>query len=597
MCAAPAQAHAFLVGSNPADGALLTTAPRQLHLQFSESVVLGATRVEIVAADGALTEPSALRMAAEGDDPEQPVELIADVPALTHGAYRVSWQTLSSDDLHRTSGVFAFGIGQSVTATGVEEPWPRAEEAALRWAMFIGFGLASGGALAARLYRKSAGLPSLAVACERLALAGAMWAVGISVVLLADQSQSSGVSLRQLLSSGYGGRWAIRELGLGLLAVGAVIALRTPSGRLRAALTTSGAVVAAVGSAQLAHASAGSPEPTRMLAEAAHLIATGCWSGALITLIVFGYRRLREHGTDGQAVRAALRAFAVPAAACVATAFVTGVYLVSGTVGSVDAALLTFYGRSLLIKIGLFAAAGILGLLNHRRVRNAQQSIGRTVLAEAVLLTLALGLAAVLSSSQPAREPQFIRPAQPHTVPVLDIAAADLQETLAVTPNRLGEAVLFVEVLDTRRPAPARIASVSVTLTSSTGEPTAAIEAQRLTDGRWSAPVTLSAAGRNWVDVVVRRPGLADTPSRFGWIVGGGATAPGRAIVSKAPWSSALSWLAAILAVIAILLGLFVCGWRRFKIDRGHRLGAGRSPMPEGSPERLANTASKTGVG
>ena len=47
-----AHAHTFLVGSNPADGQVLDAAPSVLRLDFSESVVLGATQVTITDGHG-----------------------------------------------------------------------------------------------------------------------------------------------------------------------------------------------------------------------------------------------------------------------------------------------------------------------------------------------------------------------------------------------------------------------------------------------------------------------------------------------------------------------------------------------------------------
>ena len=56
---------------------------------------------------------------------------------------------------------------------------------------------------------------------------------------------------------------------------------------------------------------------------------------------------------------AALRRFARPAFACLAVAAVTGTFLAGDTIGSVDAALRTTYGRSLLLKLLLVALAFI----------------------------------------------------------------------------------------------------------------------------------------------------------------------------------------------------------------------------------------------
>ena len=60
--ATPASAHAFLSESNPADGASLTTAPDVLRLAFSESVVIAATHIDLVDAEGKRYPVSNIRL-------------------------------------------------------------------------------------------------------------------------------------------------------------------------------------------------------------------------------------------------------------------------------------------------------------------------------------------------------------------------------------------------------------------------------------------------------------------------------------------------------------------------------------------------------
>ncbi len=95
----PAGAHAFLVSSSPADGTSLGSAPHLLRLDFSESVVPEATRIDVVAADGRRFAPQNQRVV-RAEDTEEPSHVLAELPSLPSGAYRVEWRTLSSDDLH-----------------------------------------------------------------------------------------------------------------------------------------------------------------------------------------------------------------------------------------------------------------------------------------------------------------------------------------------------------------------------------------------------------------------------------------------------------------------------------------------------------------
>src|ERR1700730_1685804 len=109
----PASARAYLAGSAPADGTVLDRAPEVLVLSFTEHVELASTRVDIVDGDGRhwavtglVVRPSSGAPAATGT--ESPVEIVAALPALPANTYHIAWRTLSSDDLHATTGTIVF---------------------------------------------------------------------------------------------------------------------------------------------------------------------------------------------------------------------------------------------------------------------------------------------------------------------------------------------------------------------------------------------------------------------------------------------------------------------------------------------------------
>src|SRR5260370_30580639 len=113
--AAPASAHAYLAHSAPADGAVLDRAPQTLTLSFTEHIEQSATAVDIVDGDGRHWAVTSLVVRPSADaDPaapgtgqsgtETPVDAVAGLPPLPPTTYHISWRTLSSDDLHATSG-------------------------------------------------------------------------------------------------------------------------------------------------------------------------------------------------------------------------------------------------------------------------------------------------------------------------------------------------------------------------------------------------------------------------------------------------------------------------------------------------------------
>ena len=566
-----AQAHAFLAASNPADGQVLIASPAALRLDFSESVVLGATKIDIVDGAGRHITPTALKLVRPGGttDTETPVEVVATLTNLAHSSYRVSWETLSSDDLHSTSGVLVFGVGQTVTAGGLDEPSPSPLEAGLRWLLLLGLSGALGGALALRLLGRTAGsgISRAELRARRLSLGGALAGAAAALILLVSQITTSGAGVVALLWTSYGARWGLREAGLLLLALSATRrarALPAGAGRL---LLAGGAALACGGSALLGHSgTTAAPSITRVIASAAHLGAAATWAGCVVVLaLVLGLSR-RDRVPSRDFARTVMRGFGPSAAACVAVLVVTGVYLSSKVIGSVDAALFTIYGRTLLAKIVLAGIAGALALSTtwrlHRRVPSGTPR--RAVMAEAVTAIGILALAGVLTSAQPAMEPQLVRTASPAASTIVDGAVRDLQEELSISPNTPGPGVVLVGVFDTRRPALAPISEVQVAILgpSGRGEPQ---RAELLSNGKWSLATRLVESGPVRVKVLVRREGLPDATRSFNWVVGGGQIHARAARVSTAPISGLLASAATVLLFAALTAALLwmVVPWRR----------------------------------
>jgi putative copper export protein/methionine-rich copper-binding protein CopC len=666
-------AHAYLTTSSPSDGESLTSAPAELRLEFSEHVVLESTHIVVTDANGQShpvtnlraedvtsasstpddqtqwqpgadedaeeaapsPEDEAAAEAAGVVDTEAPLAVIADVPDLPAGAYHVTWETLSSDDLHRTAGGFAFGVNTAVLADsrdGVVETPPDLVDAVGRWLVYGGLGLALGAALVGRLVGRlgdalggdgSAGLRRAGtVGAAGAAVAGALW----FALELARVGGSA-------VSGSYAARWGAREVALLLLAL--VIA----RGR-RPVWTAALGVAASVATVLLGHTGL-KGGPTWTAASALHLLASVTWFGAVVVLGWLVLRH-RAHGLGHEHVREVLRGFFRPAAVLVAAVAVTGVYLAGDVVVSVDAVLTTVYGRVLLAKVLLVAAVGLLALVTshrlHRRpdkttphpidsavfsIESAQFPVERAafpidsaefpveraefpidsavfpiesarrrrilrgrplprrrIVLEATGLGLAVALAAVLTSGQPAISPSLVDGPAAAPSPILDHSAEGLQETVVISPNRPGDSVLTLDIFDARRPSPGPVTGVSVTLPARTGAASSApVVAHRLSDHRWAAGIRLRETGTTPVTVTVRRQGMAPTVTTFDWVVGRGSAAP-TAVVSRAPISDALQRVALGLLVAILLVGALV--WR---VGSRRRRRSSTAPPPAPRPD------------
>ena len=104
--AAPADAHASLLETRPANGEVLDTAPTQVYLRFNETIDLPDRALEVFDDSG-----DAVETGDPGHVDGDGTTLGVDLPALDEGAYVVTWRVGSADS-HPIQGAFTFRIGE-----------------------------------------------------------------------------------------------------------------------------------------------------------------------------------------------------------------------------------------------------------------------------------------------------------------------------------------------------------------------------------------------------------------------------------------------------------------------------------------------------
>jgi hypothetical protein len=97
-------AHAKLESSSPQANSVVSPAPAQVRLQFSDPLELPFSKIKLVDESGAVVTPAKITA-----DPANPKVLVAPVPALKAGAYRVQWSTVTRDG-HKVKGEFSFRV-------------------------------------------------------------------------------------------------------------------------------------------------------------------------------------------------------------------------------------------------------------------------------------------------------------------------------------------------------------------------------------------------------------------------------------------------------------------------------------------------------
>ncbi|MGV9852172.1 copper resistance CopC/CopD family protein [Streptomyces sp. NPDC003442] len=366
--ASSASAHAALTSTDPADGSVVKTAPREVTLNFSEGVLLSGDSVRVLDPKGKRVDTGKTAHV-DGKSSTAAAGLHSGLP---DGTYTVAWKAVSEDS-HPVSGAFTFSIG-APSKTTAKVPTGDASDSTVstlygigRYAAYGGFAALVGGCVFAGLCRSSRPV-------RKIAVGGWVTAFTASLLLLllrGPYTDGEGIGgildlgrLGDVLSTKPGAALLSRLLLLGAAAVFLAVLFgsytrRTGEGeadaRRRQDLAFGlgfGGTVMAVGLAatwaMAEHASVGLQRQLAMPVDVIHLIAVGVWLGGLASLAV----TLRA----GEPIeRAAVRRFSRLAFGSVVALVVTGLYQSWRQVGSWGALTDTEYGRWLLVKVGLVA--------------------------------------------------------------------------------------------------------------------------------------------------------------------------------------------------------------------------------------------------
>lgn len=560
-----ALAHATVERSDPEDGSSVTRSPRTIRIWFSEGIVPRFSGAKIVSEQGRRVLLTSVRADADG--------LLVLTPAseLARGLYTVDWSVLSAEDGHLRRGFVVFGVGPNLAPAAAGD---RRDESvapvdvALRWLNFsLLAGLAGGLALAFLVLRGASARSARrrvlgwTLMCAVLGLAAGvgllLWQAATLASELGRGEPFLAVAWDLVSDTRLGSLWLAREALL-LALVALLLALRRRDAPRLAAVAAAYVVALAFVQALAGHAAAVSPRTGLVVGVAAlHVLAAGAWIGGLVAAIV-AFWPLR--GEEQLALaRASLRRFGILAAFSVGVLGVTGLYYAGRQVASLDALLTTLYGQALLAKVGLLVVAGALGLLNGMLLRGCwtpmlRRRIRPLLVAEAVAGLAVLAAAAVLTTTLPARGPEFAPAARGLPTDVRSsrsVAAEDVLVTLSARPNRAGPNVFHVIAASFRRPAPAQIRGVTLRFRRGVGETVSAPMVQVAPSNYRLTGDYLRAAGAWQIELAVQRGGAADVVADFDWRAAPPAGRPAR--VSDRPLGPFLVGAAAAVGLVVLL--------------------------------------------
>jgi copper transport protein len=413
--AAPASAHAVLVGSDPAANTIVPDAPNRVTLTFSESVQLLAGKIQVLAPDGSR---------ADQGEPQGGGNTVT-IPLRSgggRGTYLVSYRVISADS-HPVAGTLTYSVGAASAPPGESgisestDPVVRAMIPIGKYLGYAGLVLLVGPVLVLALlwpHRLSRTGPARVV-WTGIGLIVASTLLGLW--LQAPYSTGSGLfdvglgDLRDVLGSTFG---AVMLVRLGVICAAAFLlrpllrgtgAMAGGEGQSKTDLALLGVLgVAALATWPLTGHPTASPVPgVSVVVDALHLSSMAVWLGGLVMLVAFLLPRANE-----RELGAILPIWSRWAFTAVSTLILAGVVQALIEVQSFDGLFGSTYGRLILVKSGLVAAAIAVAALSRRMVMARTAETGphllrRAVLVELGLTAIVLGVTSALVQIPPPR--------------------------------------------------------------------------------------------------------------------------------------------------------------------------------------------------
>jgi copper transport protein len=496
VVAGPASAHAELLRTDPADGAVLATAPSGVRLTFNEPVQVVREGLRIFGPDGEERE-----LTGRAVDEVAVLEL---PERLERGTWIVAWRVVSQDG-HPISGALTFSVGVPSAGTVA----PSTEEGpgdlgslrtGLQSMTYVSALLVAGLVVFAVVVRPASGRDARHRRLARIAGCAASTAALLLVPVTGVITRAGGTGDLIRADSWSGPGASDQLLAWALLSLGLAVGLRAPAAsrgreRLRALVV----LLAPASFALVGHSQATGPFALVVVSDVTHAVAGAVWLGGLVGLALL----LAGTGSPGDRATAVSR-FSGLAAGTLAALAGTGALLAWRMVGSWSGLVASSYGRLLLVKLCLVLLAAAIAAWNRwvlvpwvvdpgRQATTASGLLVRTLRAEALVVASAVVVTGALVNLAPeSRDP--VERAAVTGGPQAHGQLASYHVTAVLEPGRVGRNELVLEIVDATGAAAAGVAPPDVTVRSG-GLDLGAAELVQLGDGRFGGVVAIPRSG------------------------------------------------------------------------------------------------------
>lgn len=377
---AAASAHATLLRTVPADGAVLAHGPAAVRVEFDDTI-------RVASGNAAVANDSGASILAGTPTVAGHTLVVPLRKGLPDGAYSVRW-SIVSDDGHREEGVLAFAVGagggapHSVLGASAPLTW---SDITLRTLYYLGL-LTAGGATAFWLLARGLFPDRLRAPLAHL----------LFFALLAAFLGGSGI----LHGAPPGTRYAlVLKIAVTAALVGGAAAALAPTIPRLLPVAAAASLALLVAPTLSGHAlDRNQPRWLSVPADLVHLLAASVWIGGLATLVY-----VLPRGED-ETRPAIVRRFSSTALAAVVAIGATGLIRALTELSRAGQVWSTSYGRLLIVKTVLFAPLVGLGWLNRTLLIDAFSRLRRSAVVELLLLAGIVLAVAVLTELRPGRD-------------------------------------------------------------------------------------------------------------------------------------------------------------------------------------------------
>ncbi|MBO0960426.1 copper resistance protein CopC [Neobacillus sp. MM2021_6] len=437
-------AHAYIKKSTPIENQMLEQAPKEITIQFDETVQPAFNSIKVFDSDGNRVDKKDGRI-----DPKQPSILKSGLKKnLPEGTYRIKWKVVSSDG-HPVEGVIPFQIGTKdqgpakihKETTGYT---PKADLIIIRWVQYLSNACYVGllffyMVILPKEYRKNGSTDKLFLRLLSSSLVLLFLSILLSLPLQAtiesgfpwSEVFSFQTFENMLMNTNFGQAWIYQvAILLTLALITSFIGMAESTKRILLWVCLALATALLLTKALTSHAAAQANQLLTISMDFLHLLAASIWIGSLIGFVAL-FSWCKNEKTKQEYLQM-MKGFSKWGIILVLLLTFTGVFGSLLYIPNPSSLIQTTYGKVLTSKVTLFLLMLILAGVNFIKGKGKKEkglfaslwgelSIGVIILILSVVLT---NLPTAIQSPGPYKETKTVQ---------------GNQVTLRVTPNTIGE--------------------------------------------------------------------------------------------------------------------------------------------------------------